>query len=28
LDDFTGGAAPVSDAAARPSPAPPPDTFG
>ncbi|MCC5033334.1 fused MFS/spermidine synthase [Streptomyces sp. WAC 00631] len=28
LDDFTGGAAAVSDAAARPSPAPPPDTFG
>ncbi|WP_030542337.1 spermidine synthase [Streptomyces albus] len=28
LDDFTGGAAPVTDAAAQPSPAPPPDTFG
>ncbi|GAA2713559.1 MULTISPECIES: fused MFS/spermidine synthase [Streptomyces] len=27
LDDFTGGAAPVDDAAARPSPAPPPSVF-
>jgi len=27
LEDFTGGAAPVADAAARPSPAPPPDAF-
>ncbi|UQI43568.1 fused MFS/spermidine synthase [Streptomyces sp. HU2014] len=27
LDDFTGGAAPVTDAAARPSPAPPPSVF-
>ncbi|MGC5361768.1 spermidine synthase [Streptomyces sp. DT24] len=27
LTDFTGGAAPVTDADARPSPAPPPDTF-
>ncbi|WP_370419389.1 spermidine synthase [Streptomyces sp. QH1-20] len=27
LADFTGGAAPVTDAAARPSPAPPPDAF-
>ncbi|MEE1928182.1 fused MFS/spermidine synthase [Streptomyces sp. TRM 70351] len=28
LADFTGGAAPVKDATARPSPAPPPGTFG
>ncbi|MFC5720394.1 spermidine synthase [Streptomyces gamaensis] len=27
LTDFTGGAAPVTDASARPSPAPPPGTF-
>ncbi|MCA6094332.1 fused MFS/spermidine synthase [Streptomyces sp. SCA3-4] len=27
LDDFTGGAAPVTDADARPSPAPPPSVF-
>ncbi|MFE0044970.1 spermidine synthase [Streptomyces albireticuli] len=27
LDDFTGGAAPVTDASARPSPAPPPSVF-
>ncbi|KJY43531.1 spermine synthase [Streptomyces sp. NRRL B-1568] len=27
LDDFTGGAVPVTDASARPSPAPPPSVF-
>ncbi|MFI1971765.1 spermine synthase [Streptomyces cinnamoneus] len=27
LEDFTGGAAPVTDASARPSPAPPPSVF-